>query len=84
MKVLQNYYKPGLRQRGIPQDAIEQTQSMLLRMECGKEVEKKTGCKGRVSEVMLQRCDTESMALKGGGEDGRTEGVERGRRIHAQ
>jgi len=68
------------------QDAIESTQNMLLRMEGGKEVGKRTGCTGQIREVMLQRCDTESITLNGddrveGEGDGRTE---RGSGIHAK
>jgi len=59
---------------------------MLLRMEGGKEVGKRTGCTGQIREVMLQRCDTESITLNGddrveGEGDGRTE---RGSGIHAK
>lgn len=49
---------------------------MLLRGGgCVREVGKnRTGCNGWVCEVMLQRCDTESIALKGDREDGGMEG----------
>lgn len=38
---------------------------MLLRMEGGEEARERTECKGRLREVMLQRCDTESITPKG-------------------
>jgi hypothetical protein len=67
------------------QDAIERTQSMLTRG--GGGVEKGRNVRVDREEVMLQRCDTESITPPEGGWEDKGEwggGRKRGSRIHAQ
>jgi len=66
--VLHDYYKPRSRRGKTLRDAIKCTQNVLLRKGVGR---KRTENKDWSREVMLHRCDTEPITVKG---DGRTKG----------